>query len=161
MIFGFDRETPNLYLYTGGSSTLSSSQGVKIQEWNHVAATFQSSADGSTGNATFYINLAIAGGGIITPPAGVIRSNSWIGRSYNWPSIDGLLDASWKELKIFSRSLSQADLQNEAYKFYTQRGKCFYGFFVKDFYLKTNQIIDVKSLLSSVIKQKNFALFGI
>ena len=80
-------------------NTLYSSTNIVLNEWIHLAVTF----DGSQTN--FYYNGIFSGSCLQNQPRNLIRSTNFIGKS-NLPQ-DALANAGYDELRIYNRVLGQ------------------------------------------------------
>ena len=93
------------YLYNWKS--LDSNTDIVLNEWIHLAVTF----DGS--KASFYYNGIFSGSSPQYQPRNVIRSTNYIGKS-NWPQ-DELANAVFDELRIYNRVLTQNEINSLMY----------------------------------------------
>ncbi len=108
---GFSGGSPdgkiNYWLYKGGTTvlTLASSSALVVNTWQHVAVTFKS----STKQANIYVNAVSKGSGVASnTPNNVARSRNYIGQD-SWAA--GPVNAMFDEIKIFSVTLTQSEIQ--------------------------------------------------
>ena len=83
-------------------TTLSSNKNIFLNEWIHLAVTF----DGSQTN--FYYNGMFAGSTLQSQPSNLVRNTNFIGMS-NFGS-DDLADAVYDELRIYNRVLDSNEI---------------------------------------------------
>ena len=83
-------------------TTLSSNKNIFLNEWIHLAVTF----DGSQTN--FYYNGIFSGSCTQNQPRNIIRSTNYIGKS-NLPQ-DALSNAVYDELRIYNRVLDPSEI---------------------------------------------------
>ena len=87
---------------------LTSNQTLQLNKWQHVAFTFSPLKD-----ASIYVNGKLTAQ-LVNPqvrPNNVTRTKNYIGKSYS--TNDGLANAIFDELKIFSVALNQSQVQFE------------------------------------------------
>ena len=87
--------------------SLNSNTDIVLNEWIHLAVTF----DGS--QASFYYNGKSSGSSAQYQPRNLIRSTNYIGKS-NWPQ-DELANAVFDELRIYNRVLTQSEINSLMY----------------------------------------------
>jgi hypothetical protein len=133
----------NHRIYNGTSESLylSTNQPLQLNKWQHLSFTFSN----STLKAFVYLNGSLMGSAnAAISPNNVVRTSNYFGKSI-WAS-NGLADAVFDEIKLFSIALNQSQIQFEMKNEY-------YAHF-------SNQIVQVTSTQasSSIMTQTNATL---
>jgi hypothetical protein len=100
---------PHLIIYNGNTKIidLESSLRLNLFTWYHVAGVYDGTA------AIIYINAQIqAYQTISTGPRQILRSRCYVGAS-NWGP-DRLVNATFDDIRIYSRALSQSEIASIA-----------------------------------------------
>ena len=114
IIFGLFKENSTksfFQTYSGNTYTsiLYCNSAIVLNEWIHVAVTF----DGS--QAKFYFNGIFSGSSPQSSPQNVVRQTNFIGKS-NWSFYgDALANAIYDELRIYNRVLTQNEIYSLMY----------------------------------------------
>ena len=106
-IFRDATSAPAFRIYSGSYTTLSSNTNMVLNQWIHLAVTF----DGSL--ASFYYNGKLSGSSTQNQPSNLTRSTNYIGKS-NWAQ-DALANAVYDELRIYNRVLTQNEIYSLMY----------------------------------------------
>ena len=112
IIFGlFKDDTSASYfeIFSGYSilTTLYSNTDIVLNEWIHLAVTF----DGIQTN--FYYNGIFSGSSLQSQPSNLVRNTNYIGKS-NF-GFDDLADAVYDELRIYNRVLDENEIKSLIY----------------------------------------------
>ena len=81
---------------------------IPLNQWTHIAATL----NGTT--ATIYINGLAKATSNVPPPVNLVRTKNYIGRS-NWGTGDPDASAIFDDLRIWSISRSESEIQSKMY----------------------------------------------
>ena len=108
VVFSIFKDTPSAFYFTTFSGSnqnlvIDCSYGLLINEWSHLAVTF----DG--GLASFYFNGEFSCSSSIYQPKNITRKVNYIGKS-NWP--DELPNAVYDELRIYNRVLDSNEINS-------------------------------------------------
>ncbi len=100
---GSNNQKPSFLANLGQWQQIGSSRALNLNQWQHLAATF----NGSTMN--IYINGTLTASKNFSTlmPQSLSRSNCFVGRS-NWP--DGFSSSILDDLRFYNKSLSQNDI---------------------------------------------------
>ena len=109
IMVGLTGDTGNLFFQVidgSGVTTVHVNPSVQVplNQWNHIAATIDSSR-----NTTLYLNGAVIGTAVASalPPV-TTRTNNYVGRS-NWQA-DANLNGSIRDLRLYSASRTQSQI---------------------------------------------------
>ena len=112
IIFGLFKDATSfsyfeIFSFLSLLNTLCSNTNIVLNEWIHLAVTF----DGSRTN--FYYNGIFTGSSLQNQPRNIIRSTNYIGKS-NLPQ-DALANAVYDELRIYNRVLDPTEILSLMY----------------------------------------------
>ena len=96
-----------VYFVNSSATTLSSKTNLVLNEWIHLAVTF----DGSMAN--FFYNGVFTGNHTLYQPSNLTRSTNYIGKS-NWAQ-NALANAVYDELRIYNRVLDPSEILSLMY----------------------------------------------